>query len=96
MVLMVYINPEQVGGIIRCPVVRLVHLKCPGCGSLRAIYSILHGDIVTALKLNFLAVILLPVIFISLIIGIISGEDKLFTAPQAKLFIMGFIVFCFS
>jgi len=34
---------------------------CPGCGSLRAIHQLTHGNIATAFRLNPLLMILLPV-----------------------------------
>lgn len=29
----------------QCPFFRLLHLYCPGCGSTRAVYHLLHGDL---------------------------------------------------
>lgn len=39
----------------------LTGLHCPGCGSLRAIQQLLHGNLLAALRMNVLAVTLLPV-----------------------------------
>lgn len=36
-------------------------LNCPGCGSLRALHQMLHGNIVEALRLNALLVLSIPV-----------------------------------
>ena len=36
-------------------------LNCPGCGSLRAIHELLHGDIIAAARLNLLLVLSVPV-----------------------------------
>jgi hypothetical protein len=35
-----------------CPVLQLTGWQCPGCGSTRALYSLLHGDLVTAAAMN--------------------------------------------
>jgi hypothetical protein len=45
-----------------CPLRYLTGLYCPGCGSLRALHALLHGDLRQALAMNSLTVILLPFI----------------------------------
>lgn len=45
-----------------CPVQYLTGLYCPGCGSLRAIHALLHGDLQTAWAMNALTITLLPFI----------------------------------
>lgn len=43
-----------------CPVRYLTGWYCPGCGSLRAIHQLLHGNLRAAWALNPLTVVLLP------------------------------------
>jgi len=50
-----------------CPLRYLTGLYCPGCGSLRAIHALLHGDLRRALSMNLLSVLLLPFIAYGLI-----------------------------
>jgi hypothetical protein len=45
-----------------CPLRYFTGLYCPGCGSLRAIHALLHGDLRQAVAMNLLTVILLPFI----------------------------------
>jgi len=45
-----------------CPLRYFTGLYCPGCGSLRAMHALLHGDWLQALAMNPLTVILLPFI----------------------------------
>jgi hypothetical protein len=45
-----------------CPLRYFTGLYCPGCGSLRAMHALLHGDLRQALAMNSLTVILLPFI----------------------------------
>lgn len=59
-------NPEQTR-FPRCPFYVLTSLKCPGCGSQRAIYSILHGDIAAAFQHNALLVACIPIIVLLLV-----------------------------
>lgn len=42
----------------------LTGLKCPGCGTQRAIHALLHGDVVTALRFNALLPVSIPLLVI--------------------------------
>jgi Protein of unknown function (DUF2752) len=52
-------NPEQPGHYPACPFHALTGWWCPGCGSLRALHAVAHGDLATAVARN---VLLLPVL----------------------------------
>lgn len=54
-----YHSPEEKLWLI-CPFYRLSGYYCPGCGSGRACYSILHGRIYQAFRYNPLLCVLLP------------------------------------
>lgn len=43
-----------------CPFLYLTGLYCPGCGSLRAIHQLLHGNFHAAWAMNPLSVLLFP------------------------------------
>lgn len=45
-----------------CPFLGLTGYHCPGCGTLRALYHLLHGDLVAALGYNPLTVLSLPIV----------------------------------
>jgi hypothetical protein len=53
-------NPEQPGHYPVCPFHAMTGLWCPGCGSLRALHALTHGDLATAVQRNALAVAVLP------------------------------------
>jgi Protein of unknown function (DUF2752) len=53
-------DPATSGIFPPCPVHFLTGWFCPGCGSLRAIHQLLHGNLQAAWALNPLTVILLP------------------------------------
>lgn len=55
-------------GLIGCPVARLTHHPCPGCGSTRAVLALLHLHFGEAFELNPIA----PIIVAS--IAVIAGE----------------------
>jgi hypothetical protein len=54
-------NPVQFAFYPTCQFYKMTGLLCPGCGSLRAWHQLLHGHILTALHLNPLAVLAVPV-----------------------------------
>ncbi|SRR5579871_1169141 len=43
-----------------CVFHEITGLYCPGCGSTRALYQLLHGNILTALHDNVMAVLAIP------------------------------------
>jgi Protein of unknown function (DUF2752) len=53
-------DPAKRGLYPSCPLYSLTGLHCPGCGTLRAIHRLLHGDLVGALSMNSLMVVTLP------------------------------------
>jgi hypothetical protein len=50
-----------------CPLHYFTGFYCPGCGSLRAMHALLHGDLRQAWAMNALTVILLPFICYGLV-----------------------------
>jgi Protein of unknown function (DUF2752) len=68
----------------KCPFHTLTGLQCPGCGSTRALYQILHLHPGAAFKLNPLTVLMLPFIaysFLGYTKSVITGQ------PQRRIFI---------
>jgi hypothetical protein len=53
-------DPATSGIFPPCPVRYFTGWYCPGCGSLRAIHQLLHGNLEAAWSLNPLTVVLLP------------------------------------
>jgi len=47
-------------GLPPCPLHSTTGLYCPGCGVTRATRALMHGDLVTALQMNMVAIILMP------------------------------------
>jgi hypothetical protein len=60
-------NPAEHALYPRCAFNSLTGLLCPGCGGLRAMHQLLHGNLAAAWALNPLAVLLVPA---SLLIGL--------------------------
>ena len=56
-----------------CPFKAVTHLPCPGCGGVRAVTALLHGDILQALYLNPLSVVVFLFFCIAPIWTLIDG-----------------------
>lgn len=58
-------NPAEEAFVPDCPFKSVTGLMCPGCGSLRAIHSLLHLNIRDALHYNPVGTLLLPVLLVA-------------------------------
>ncbi|MCW2590755.1 MAG: hypothetical protein JWQ86_3182 [Mycobacterium sp.] len=51
-------DPTTPGGPLPvCPTKALLGIDCPGCGSLRMLYSLLHGDVPASVRYNALGLV---------------------------------------
>ncbi|MCK1820383.1 DUF2752 domain-containing protein, partial [Streptomyces sp. XM83C] len=50
------VDPNEPGHYPVCPLLRTTGLYCPGCGGLRSAHAFVHGDLLTALHANAVAV----------------------------------------
>ncbi len=82
---MLYVlDPREPGNYPVCPFLGLTGYHCPGCGSLRAMYQLLHGSPLNALGYNPLTILSLPFLAYAFIVGGLRA----FRAPApAPLFI---------
>ncbi|MGC4173729.1 DUF2752 domain-containing protein [Demequina sp.] len=61
-------NPFETGAFPVCLLYAGTGIYCPGCGGLRAVHQLLHGDVAGALSLNALAiVVIIPVTLVALV-----------------------------
>ncbi len=68
----------------KCPFRLVTGMQCPGCGSTRAFYQLLHAHPIAAFKLNPLLILTLPFI----IYGFLGfTKSALLGRPQRRLFI---------
>jgi len=74
-------DPTTPGGILPvCPTKALLGIDCPGCGSLRMLYSVMHGDLLAACRFNALglvALVLLAAAFVTWTYGRVVGRQIL-------------------
>lgn len=85
-----YANATPESGLYpRCVFKMLTGLSCPGCGSQRAIHSMLGGDFVAAFRHNALFVVELPLIALLLSARVLgSRAPKLNRLLSARFFIL--------
>ena len=71
LVLLEIFDPATSGIFPPCPVHYLTGWYCPGCGSLRAIHQLLHGNLRAAWAMNPLSMVLLPFLSYGLISSVL-------------------------
>jgi Protein of unknown function (DUF2752) len=82
--LLLFFNPTTAPFFPTCPFRALTGLQCPGCGSTRACYQLLHLHPIAAFKLNPLFMLTLPFI----IYGLLGLTRSAITGrPQRRVFI---------
>lgn len=66
LVFLFFYNPSELPRFPRCPFFALTGYKCPGCGTLRGIHSLLHLRFAAAWGYNPLMVVSIP--FLALLV----------------------------
>ena len=56
------VNPNETGHYPVCPSRALFGIDCPGCGGMRGMYCLMHGDVAGALNHNLLLLAIIPVV----------------------------------
>lgn len=70
-IVFIYLMNPEISLYPPCIFKKLTSLQCPGCGSARACYHLLHGNFLTAIDYNLLVTAFLPLL-------IIEGFARLF------------------
>ena len=82
-----FFDPMQYGFYPPCIFKKFTGFDCPGCGSLRAIHSMMHGEFARAANYNCLLVIFLPVMIIG-IVNFITNRNNLRMALLNKPYLL--------
>ncbi|MGL5683791.1 MAG: DUF2752 domain-containing protein [Marinifilaceae bacterium] len=69
-----------------CPFYKLTGLQCPGCGSQRAIHSLLNGNITQAFGYNPLMVLSIPYLLGGYILRVFAKQDDRIHALYLRLY----------
>lgn len=78
------VSPYQAGHYPVCPSLWLTGWYCPGCGSLRAVHSLVTGDLAGAMAMNPLAVLAAPALVLAWVVWLrrgVTGRDRSWLAP---------------
>ncbi len=67
-------DPSESGLFPRCPFLTMTGWRCPGCGSQRALHSLLHRDIAGAWRLNAMLLIELPLMVALTVAWLLRGR----------------------
>jgi hypothetical protein len=83
------VDPNQPGHYPTCPFLAVTGYYCPGCGSLRALHDLAHGDVAGAVARNPLMVLASA----GLVVGFVlwtrrrwRGLPRTWAAPAALLY----------
>ncbi len=79
-------NPSGSIFFPKCPFKALTGLKCPGCGSQRAVHYILNLDIYSAIKENAMLVLSIPYILTGLVFDSLKNPNERVLKWRKKLF----------
>lgn len=92
-------DPHESGSYGFCPFLTLTGYPCPGCGGLRAMNNLTHGDVVGAVSSNAMAVALLGLLGIAWLVWVVRrwrGQDVSLPGINATSVIVvavGFAIF---
>jgi len=79
------VDPNEAGHYPVCPSRAIFGVDCPGCGGMRGMHSLLHGDIAGALNHNVLLLIVVPlavVFWVRWLISAVQGRYPSVTSRQ--------------
>ena len=69
-------DPYEVGFFPPCPFRELTGLKCPGCGSQRALHYLLHFELGKAFKENSLMILSIPYLTLGFVIDALQFHSS--------------------
>lgn len=79
-------NPSENIYFPKCPFRELTGLKCPGCGSQRAVHYLLNFEIYNATKENAILVLSIPYIMIGLVFDLLKRPNERILKWRKRLF----------
>ena len=83
------VDPNVAGHYPTCPFLALTGLYCPGCGALRVVHALGHGDLMAALASNPFAVVALGYLAVTWVLWLkrtVTGGRPRWLAPPWVLY----------
>ncbi|WP_416978505.1 DUF2752 domain-containing protein [Streptomyces sp. T028] len=93
------VDPNEPGHYPVCPLLRVTGLYCPGCGGLRSAHAFVHGDVLTALHANALAVagyLVLAVVWTVWVVRAARGRPLRIDLGPVLMWSLGALVLVFT
>ncbi len=75
------VDPNEPGHYPTCPFLATTGWYCPGCGALRGIHDLLHGDLAGAIARNPMTVIAVPYLVLAWITWVLRTTGR--PAPRS-------------
>lgn len=89
------VDPNQPGHYPPCPVLEYGGLLCPGCGGLRSVHALVHGEVTSALGANALVVIAVAVGAVCWLVWLVRPRWRL-SVPRKALWGLAGLVLVFT
>jgi len=90
------VDPNTAGHYPTCPFLAVTGWYCPGCGALRAVHALGHGDLMTALARNPFAVVAIGCVvlaWLAWLLRTLTGRPRRWMLPRWALYsVLGMIV----
>lgn len=89
------VDPNEPGHYPGCPFLALSGWFCPGCGGLRAVHHLSHGEVDLAMGMNPVVVLLLPVavvLWVGWVVRAARGLPEWVPSTRAVLVMTAFVV----
>ncbi len=80
------VNPNDAGHYPVCPSRALFGIDCPGCGGMRGMYCLMHGDVAGALNHNVLLFAIVPIAIALWILWLVRSIRGVYPAVNQRQF----------
>jgi hypothetical protein len=93
------VDPNEPGHYPTCPFLAVTGWFCPGCGSLRALHALAHGDLRAALARNPLMVLTVPALlgwWAVWLVRSLRGRPRRWAAPAWTIWAFLVLVVAFT
>ncbi len=77
-----WVDPGQPGRYLPCPFLTLTGAYCPGCGGLRSLHALLHGDLIESLARHPLVAPGALCLILAVLLWWVRGRPRLRVKPS--------------